>query len=165
MEQKRDARHRICQAGRDSGQSLGRLLDSATLAPLLHKTDQLRRANDRLRARLGATLGNNWEVANRRGDTLVLMTDSAAWASRLRFLAPQILKALSDAGEGSGLRRLKVVVRPKSVPPSPLASRRLALSERSAGLLREVARDTQDPALREALLRLSHRCKPAAQQD
>ncbi len=162
MSQRCEAEHKFGQARNESSLSLRRLLKSEALAPLSRRATALQRATDHLRAGLGATLGNHCQVANRRGDTLVLTTDSAAWASRLRFLAPQLLKALSDAEGWSGLHKLKVLVRPADAMPKHPASRRLALSVKSAELLTDVAEATQDRALREVLLRLSRRCEQVA---
>ena len=45
------------------------------------------------------------------GDQLVLICDDPAWATQLRWLAPQILKAVADAG-GPALEGLALRVRP-----------------------------------------------------
>lgn len=134
-----------------------RLLGRGPLALVLQRTAELGHATDLLRARLGAPLGDHCQVANWRDDTLVVQADSAAWASRLRFLAPKILAALSEIQGGLRLRKLKVIVRPSHQTPDDTRPRHFRLSARSASLLRDVGNSTADAALREALLRLSRR--------
>ena len=157
MSQKPRSVQLASQAGRAAIQPVARLLETGALARFLQRADQLRRATERIRARLGTPLGAHCEVASRRGDTLVVRTDAAAWASRLRFLAPQVLQALSGIEDWSGLRKLQVIVRPPDPDAKPVPARRVEMSVQSADLLRHVAEDIQDSALREALLRLSRR--------
>jgi len=137
--------------------TVNRLLGRGSLAPLLQRTAALRQATDLVRARLGTPLGDHCQVANWRDGTLVVQADSAAWASRLRFLAPKILAALSETQGCLGLRKLKVIVRPSDQTPGDTRPRRFRLSARSASLLRDVGESTADAALRETLLRLSRR--------
>jgi hypothetical protein len=137
--------------------TVDRLLGRGSLAPLLQRTAELRHATDLLRARLGTPLGDHCQVANWRDDTLVVQVDSAAWASRLRFLAPKILAALSETQGCIGLRKLKVIVRPLHHEPGNTRPRHFRLSARSALLLRDIGESTADAALRETLLRLSRR--------
>ncbi|MEJ2516354.1 MAG: DciA family protein [Gammaproteobacteria bacterium] len=51
--------------------------------------------------------------ASRSGDTVVILADSAAWATRIRFHAPELLKWLSPKYDGA-VERVKVRVRPEA---------------------------------------------------
>ena len=96
-------------------------------------------------------------MANVDRNTLILQTESSAWASRLRYLAPAILEKLASRLGWTHVTQTKVLVRPP-LPPDRCPSVQPAhMSPDSASLLREVAENTEDPALREALLRLSRR--------
>jgi hypothetical protein len=44
-------------------------------------------------------------------DTVVVLVDSAAWASRLRFEAPELVKRLAPRYDGA-VQRVRVKVRP-----------------------------------------------------
>ena len=49
--------------------------------------------------------------ANLRDDRLVLIADSAVWAARLRFYAPEVLKYMATR-HSSSIEKLQVKVRP-----------------------------------------------------
>ena len=108
---------------------------------------------------LGASLAGHCQVANINGDTLVLQTASAAWGARLRYLAPSLLEQLSRQLGWDRVKQTRILVRPEAFPNRDKPARRAHLGPESAALLRDVAESTRDPALREALLRLSRRAK------
>lgn len=87
------------------------------------------------------------------GARLVIFADSAAWATRLRYRAPQFERALR---EQLGLcPQLIFRVLPEServAPPS-----RAGLPARARAALESAARTIRDPDLAGALRRLAHR--------
>jgi hypothetical protein len=97
-------------------------------------------------------------VAAVSADVLTLGTDSQAWASRLRFLEPQILQSARDAGLPPARRvRLRVdptwrpapTPRPDAAPPARTPAAGAALAALAAG--------EPSPALAAALRRLARR--------
>lgn len=88
------------------------------------------------------------------GSAILLYSDSANWASQIRFFARNILEKLHDAGE-AGLVKLQVrivtaVVGVSEVPRKP----RLPSAETIEGLCRSVDSATGSDALAVALKRL-----------
>lgn len=73
----------------DQGSDLGSLLRRATLLTQLQYL---------LAGSLDPALAARFQVANIRQSRLVLLTPSAAWATRLRMQAPQLLETLHRAG-------------------------------------------------------------------
>lgn len=132
---------------------LQRLLDGS----LQGITDRARML-DRLTAevrRLLPEVGAHCQVANIRGDELILQVDSPAWATRLRYQG----KALVGQLRRRGFPELKTV-RVRVAPParsSPPPYRRARLSPSSGELLRQTAAAVDDDALRAALERLASR--------
>ena len=117
----------------------------------------LERVNRTLRGLLDPGLAEHCRVANVDRYTLVLQTDSSAWASRLRYLAPAILEKLAKKLGWKAVTHTKVLVRPELPPDRQPTARTAHLSQESASLLRDVALSIEDPRLREALLKLSRR--------
>jgi len=139
--------------------AIGRFLlpESQGLGALMLRAKRLRALSHAVQTHLGAPLSTHCQVANIRGDVLVLQTDSAAWASRLRFLGPGLVAHLARAQGLGKLRTTKVLVRPNEDPAPAASQRQTGISGESAALLRNVAQSTEHPALRQALLRLSRR--------
>ena len=86
--------------------------------------------------------------------TLTLWVNSPVWASRLRYLAPQLLRQLKQ--EGFILDRIQPRIQVQVQKPLKRQfDRRLQLSDESAEALRQSADSLQYRPLREALMRLS----------
>lgn len=101
---------------------------------------------------LDSPLNEHVIVADIRQQTLVLHTDSAAWAAKLRYLTPELLKAFK-----SDTPRIRTI-RIKVMPPDSLnqtTRRAQPVSAQAADAMREVADKIEDPALRSTLLSLA----------
>lgn len=95
-------------------------------------------------------------AAQRRDCQLILHADAAVWATRLRYLAPQLVSLLQT--RHSSLREIKIrLLRPQS--PRPLRRHPARRSDNAAGIIHDSAQDTKHAALRDALLRLSKALK------
>jgi hypothetical protein len=133
------------------------LLGSSALGDVVGEA----RAGDRvlaaLRRALPADLAVHLSAAHLRDATLIVVADGPAWATRLRFLEPE-LKAALDARTRRVVRRVAVRVGPP-VPapraPAPAASRPLSAAARAA--LESGAAGVTDPKLAAALRRLARR--------
>jgi hypothetical protein len=95
------------------------------------------------------------DVANFRGQTLILVADSPVWAARLRHTSPQILHAARELCKIDA-QKLLVRIQPLEVRPQPVGKAR-SLPESSATHLREVAETVEDDELREILLGIANR--------
>ena len=87
-------------------------------------------------------------VADYQKKTLVLHTDSAAWAARLRYLTPDILTTFK--GDLPGVRTIRIKVVPPD-PPVQTSRKAVKVSPDTAGGIREVADKIPDKALRTTL--------------
>lgn len=123
------------------------------LDALLRRIDRLAQVQQRLRALLPQPLCDHLLVAGTDHRVLLLLTDSAAWAARLRFQAEGLLQA---AREQCGLPVDSVKVKVCAASPrEPAAAPRPRLAPRSAEFLRDCADTESDPGLRDVLRRLS----------
>ncbi len=126
------------------------------LGALIDQAGRLARASERLRQRLAPPLADHSRVAGFAAGTAVVQADSAAWASRLRFMTAEVIEALAPVL--GRVERVRVTV--ASPPPAPPAGPRPArpvLGPESARTLDLAAGSLDDPALAAALRRLARR--------
>ncbi len=135
---------------------------------LKKRAQELRRLTSLLRSELPPESDGHYHVANIQNGTLVIMTDSPVWTTRLRQLGPNILTVLQNSGK-KNLMHIRVFSRPaQSVttrPPASVKTRPEPISRQSSELITQTASFIDDDGLRNALLRLakhtSDKRKPA----
>ena len=114
-----------------------------------------------VRQQLPPECDQHYHVANIRRQSLVIITDSPVWTTRLRQLAPEILKVIQDAGI-PGIRHIEVTSRvgyhaPARQPP-PEVERSMSAS--AADIIDSTAECISDEGLRDALHKLAKRGRP-----
>jgi hypothetical protein len=133
------------------------LLGGAALGGVVDDARSGDRVLAALRRALPADLAAHLSAAHLRDATLIVVADGPAWATRLRFLEPE-LKAALDARTRRVVRRITVRVGPPPPPPRPAApppARPLSAAARAA--LEAGAAEVSDPKLAAALRRLARR--------
>lgn len=124
---------------------------------LLAHARHLEAVREAIARQLPGDLAEGWQLARCGADALVLTTDSAARATRLRYSRKRLLDAMEQA---LGMRAQHLTV--KILPPAPLRQdppRRAQLSPAAAEVLRQTAQTMEDGALRRALVRLAQRAR------
>ncbi|MEQ6343055.1 MAG: DUF721 domain-containing protein [Gammaproteobacteria bacterium] len=130
------------------------------LQPLLARAKRLEQLNHALRSQLPPPLNQHCQVANIRGDTLVLHADSSAWALKLRYSVPVMLAQLQKQPALQHLRGIDIKVRPASIAAAPAEKpRRAHMSGDTASLLDSMADAIAHPRLQAALHRLARHGK------
>lgn len=135
---------------------LQRLLDGS-LQELTERARMLGRLTAEVR-RLAPEIGRHCRVANLRAGMLVIQVDSPAWATRLRYQGPALVRQLRRRGH-SEIQEVRIQVAPEAGPQAP-APRRPRLSPASGELLQQTADAVEGDALRAALRRLAGRADP-----
>jgi len=130
---------------------------NGNLARLRARAHMLSKFEARLHNLLPAPLQPHCRLlAIREDNTLVLAADTPAWAVRLRFHAPQLVKQLSSRQNVTRFT-VRVCVRPltpaRAVPELPPIRR----SAQGAAALQQAAYSISDPLLKTALLKLAGR--------
>ena len=133
---------------------LKHLLSDTTSTALVQYARQLQALTRLLNQCLSGELADHVLVANLHNETLVLQADSAAWATKLRYLAPQLLRCLQQHEPLASVQRLEFRVAPQSQPATPAASP-AQLSSAGADTILASAQTVSDPNLRAALKRLA----------
>lgn len=131
------------------------LSDSETRGALLALIDQQRQLLQAIRARLLPPLDAHCLFATLEEGQLTLITDSPAWASRLRFQVPELM---ADLGSLEGeIAACRVRIQPQTVARrGPEVERQRArISPATASLIRQAGEVQGDTELGRALRRLA----------
>jgi hypothetical protein len=123
--------------------------------PISVKTRQLADLSQRVEACLPAELAGHCHVIGLSEGRLRLVTDSPAWAARLRFQGPRLVQQLRQRGAVT-LHAVQVQISPVAAPRTP-PSRKPRMTAETARLLEQTARAIEDPGLARALARLARR--------
>ena len=130
----------------------------APLGRLIHDSDRHQAWTDAVCSLLPDSLAAEVQVINFRGETLVLQASNASFATRLRYLLPDLTTKLRGLADFQALEGIRISVN-QAPPPKPPPTNPRQLSVTSAGVLASYARSLQGTpkygGLREAFLRLS----------
>lgn len=125
-----------------------------TIRELYNHALRLIQLQQKLRQAIPAPLNDQITVASLADGVITIHTTSAAWAARLRFKIPDMLKSLEQEADGNSVKTIRIKVKPPVDPP-PESRQKPVISPDTARLLQNVAESISDADLREALLRLS----------
>jgi hypothetical protein len=124
------------------------------LSKLVSQSREVSRLNAILQDCLPATLVAHCQVANHQDQKLVLTASSSAYASKLRYLIPEIKQQFKEQLNITAAIHIKVAVM-NTTHSSPQPSRRLTMTPEAAKVIAETAVDINDTKLQAALLRLA----------
>ena len=132
------------------------LKDKPTLKRLELEVSAQKALLGEVRGLLPDDLAPHCVAARTRQQQLVLYADSPAWATRLRFAAPQLPGLLRSHHPALHEARVRLLI--SRGAPAPRA-RKARHSNAAAHIIQQTAMNTREPDLREALLRLSRTLK------
>ena len=119
-----------------------------------------------IRSYLPPEFHDHIKVANIRNNSLVLVTDSPVWTTRLRQLSSHILQTLKDNSsklpKTQIIHHIQIQTRYQAggkPPPRRIAKHRPLLSRNTARRLNQSADSIDDPQLKQALTRLARNFK------
>lgn len=126
--------------------------------PLLKRARSLQRLEQAVLRLLPEDLGAHCSVMNLKREILILAVRSSAWAARLRFAAPELVKQLQcQLSLNVVAIDVRVIPEKRDIPPP---SRKPApLTMDNANLLAQTAEGVDHPELREALYRLAAKAR------
>lgn len=101
-------------------------------------------------------IAEHTEVAKIQNGQLTLICDSSVWATRLRYMEPQIIKKLRQFTITKHLNKIEIKVRPSafSYKSENLPKRRAQLSHNAANKMLEESEAITDPQLQAAIKKL-----------
>ena len=129
---------------------------------LISKSHQLEQLTSILISELPPETNGHYHVADIDNSTLVVITDSPVWATRLRQLGPLIIQILANK-TGKELQHVRIISRHGSIKAPYHADQTInrVLSEKSGQQIAQAAEHIKDKKLKEALLKFSKRSKKA----
>lgn len=130
------------------------------LAFIQNKVQQLIKLNQVWQLAIPSELHGHTHVANFREGYLIIECDSAAWATRLRYLLPDIKQQLLNYPDLRDLIQIEWYIQPEfHAQPLQLTSFPPILSSTNAELLKNAAETIRIKSLQEALLRITEHVK------
>jgi len=130
--------------------------DNPQLSGLIRRGRQLHGLRVLLGKLLGEELSAHCQLANIKGNTLVLAASSTAWATRVRYQTPQLLQKIRLDERFSGIGNIHVhITPPESSINAPRQIRRATMSEAAASCINQCAEGIDDPRLSSALQHLA----------
>ena len=135
-----------------------KLFNSQLNPALVSKSHQLEQLTSILNGELPPETSGHYHVANIDNSTLVIITDSPVWTTRLRQLGPMIIETLSNRA-GTKLQHIRIISRHGSIKAPALADLTInrVLSKQSGQQIVQTAEHIKDEDLKKALLKFSKR--------
>lgn len=134
--------------------SVPQLLGLLGLQTLANQVSHIQHLQTLVEASLDSTLKNHCQVARFEDNTLTLVTDSSAFASRLRYLQPLLIESLKKCNEFNMIANIRVIISPIPSPkPKPTLDRQI--TPEAAQSLVDTANSCQSEELKAALLKLA----------
>ncbi len=127
------------------------------LRQLVDRARYLGRLDARIRERLPEPVKGHLRVVDVRGDTLVVLASSPAWAAKARYETRAILDSIKEIVGIGPIHNVRIRTSPESPRDPDPTPKRPGLSESAAAELSRAARTISDRALREALERISRK--------
>ena len=137
------------------------------LNKLYHHAKDICALDEKLHKHLAPSLSSHCNVANYSDETLTVNADTSAWASKLRYCIPDILKFAKLECGLTNLKTVRVKVSPihhkanqsktgQSKFSDTNPTRKAHLSKKSADFIKNIAKSINDPDLRKSILKISN---------
>lgn len=121
---------------------------------LVHATNVRENLQSIFEQAIPADFIGNYHVLEIKGAELLVGTDTAAWATRLRYAEPQIIETLQQHKKFSGISVIKCLVMPPKTNQYPKKHVE-AIPESAAKSMKAIANSITDPDLKAAMLKLA----------
>ncbi len=125
------------------------------LASLYKKGLSIRDLDVNLKVHLDQTLTKHFELANINKDSVILLANSSAWATRLRYNIPTILNVLHNQLNLTSIKSVRIKIKKSLLDYSIKNKKTFSLSNKSAIFLKNAADNFKDPQIRKQILKLS----------
>lgn len=126
------------------------------LHELMTQVNELQALQAELKSVLEKPLAEHLYVASYEKGILSLTADSASWATKIRFKAPELVNILKQKPLFSKLKKIKPLIQIEDTPrkKTPRA-KSLSITKESSSLLKKTANMIKHPKLKQALERLA----------
>lgn len=141
----------------ESSKPVARLLGKEgdlTLKKLITRAAQLERLDKKFAQLLGEPLNQHVKLANIDAGVAHILADSSPWLSRLRYIQPQLVNMFAELGVP--VTKVQTRINPPQTGFQPPPTRAKDIPDEARDLLKSLAEQQKDPALKKSLLRLSN---------
>ena len=142
-----------------SSRPINKVFEDASdeLANLITRTRQINRLTHILRRHLDDQLAKHCYVGNIQKPILTILVDSASWATRLRFVAPDLIGKLSEDNQAfKDIERINIKILTPSQEKADAAQKQgPQMNPDNARGIRSLAETIEDPDLQRALNKLA----------
>lgn len=127
------------------------------LGEYYHKTQQLKELNTLWQQQMDPTLARHTCVANFTDTQLIIEINTSAWASRMHYIAPDVLQQVRQWPLLQTIQSVNWYIRPPNaiIPTTPNQGHTPLLSDQNKQLLSATAENITSTELKQALLNLS----------
>ena len=133
---------------------------NSILRQLLRQAAVHQKLDLQVKCLLEEPLNGHIQLAVIREGSLILVADSPAWAAKLRYQVPQLLRQITGNPVFPDIRTIRVKVATSAASRQPVKVAQMRpLTKIAARELNRQAGFLEDPALRDALSRLANRRK------
>jgi hypothetical protein len=142
---------------RKTATTCSRILENAAF-PLVERAQKLLRLEQTVLQILPEDLSLHCKILNLKNKALIVSAPSSAWAARLRFAAPELVRQLQSR-YSLHVETLQVRIRPQMPENRPARRAQPKLSLESGTLLAQTAQNIEHRGLQEALFRLAAKAR------
>ncbi len=121
------------------------------------KTAQIQLAQDILTQILPTKILGHCFVGHVDDKTLTIFSDSAVWATQLRYQQGEMVSAFRQHTGFRALNRIKIKIKPPTNKPPKRLKQAISLSSKVSRLLQSTAATIRHPSLKKALLKLAEK--------
>ena len=131
------------------------------LTPLISEAKRLTQINIILNQALDHELAKHIQVSHLENTQLRLIVDSPAWATRLRYKQSEIINRFQNYAITKIIKSIHIKVRPANIVQNKTKVKKnpIAISTKSADLMRDEIKAISDPDLKDALMRITRHAK------
>lgn len=123
-----------------------------------NKIQYLNHLNSALQKYLPIEMAQHVVVANKRQHILIIAVDNSAWATKFRFIIPELLKLFAKNSELKDIQSIEWYIQHQTFSQEK-PHRTVTLSCENANLIQETAASIPSLPLQKALQRLASRAK------
>ncbi len=132
---------------------------NSTLSDLYQQALAFKEIDQSLKKFLDPSLSSHFILASIKTEVAIILVNSPAWATRLRYNIPTILEALNNELNLKQIKTIRIKVQHSESKRSSTKNKPVFLSKDTAKLLQDSANSINDSELKNCLIKISKNCK------
>ena len=125
------------------------------LEKLVATAENLIALEQKLCSILPPPLNLHCKISGLSNQSILLITDSSVWATKLRFMTPEILKFMKSECSSSRLKSVRISIRPEVYNKTSQPGRKITLTTATSRIIKNIANNIHDDELRSSLHKIA----------